>query len=428
MSVKTQRGLVTGVAAIALLGLALTGCSTSDEPEGSDGGDGAVVTLAANGPAIDAVVEAFNATDPGFTVERVDTPADSGAYRELIGTQLVGGTAPDVIQIPPGGGNAISARVAGAEGYYLDLADESWGADVPEAAREQLSTDDGLLVAVPMVFASIGGIYNQTAVDAAGLEIPDTWSGVLDFCADATAAGKVAYGLGLSDVWTSQLIPYALTSTLVYGANPDFVSEQAAGDASFVDSAWVQALDAYSEMSDAGCFNASPVGTPYAQVQDEIRAGNTLATVSISSETKSIKTGAPDDVELTYTPFPATDDPADLFLPTSVGPAYGVNAASEHSDEAKEFLAYLATPEAQILFADAFGDTAAMPGDLTQDSQVVEVASAFVTDGKITTFPDRLWPNPTVQPALFDGVQAMFNGQATTTDVLNNMDAAYAAQ
>ncbi|WP_308193844.1 extracellular solute-binding protein [Microbacterium sp. SS28] len=429
MSLKTQRGLFAGVAATALLGMTLTACSTSDTPpDASDGGDGVVVTIAASSTtAMDAVIEEFNKTDAGFTVERVDTPTDSGAYRELIGTQLVGGTAADVLQIPPGGGNNISARVAGADGYYLDLKDEAWASDVPQAASEQLSTEDGLLVAVPMVFASIGGIYNQTAIDEAGLEVPETWTDVLAFCADAKAAGKIAYGLGLSDAWTTQLIPYALTSTLVYGADPDFVADQAAGKATFSDSEWSEAMDMYTEMQTAGCFNEAPVGTPYAEVQDAVRAGTTLGTVSVSSEATAIKTGAAEDVEITYAPLPATDETDDTNLATSVGPAYGVNAASKHIDQAKEFIAYLATPEAQLLFADTFGDTAAMAGDLTQDSQVVEVASGFVADGKITTFPDRLWPNPTVQPALFDGVQAMFNGQATGADVLTNMDNAFNA-
>ena len=425
MSVKTQRGLVAGVAATALLGLVLTGCSTSDTPDSSGGGEGGTVSVAVNGgPPLEAVIEAINDTDPGCTVERADTPQDSGAYRELIGTQLVGGSAPDVIQIPPGGGNNISARVAGADGYYVDLAGEAWAADVPEAAKQQLSLDDALY-AVPMTFASIGGVYNQTAIEAAGLEIPDTWSGVLDFCADASAAGKVAYGLGLSDTWTTQLIPYALTSSLVYGANPDFVDEQLAGDATFSDSAWTEALDMYTEMGEAGCFNEAPVGTPYQQVQEAIRAGDTLATVSVSSETASIANGAPEGTELTYAPFPATDDPAETFLPTSVGPAYGINAASDKIEDAKKFLAYLATPEAQVLFANGFGDAAAMAGDETQDSQVAEVAAAFIADDKITTFPDRLWPTPTVQPALWDGVQALFNGQTTSADVLTNMDNAF---
>ena len=85
---------------------------------------------------------------------------------------------------------------------------------------------------------------------------------MLQFCADARAAGKVAYGLGLSDTWTTQLIPYALTATLVYGQDPDFAQHQIEGGATFADSRWRTAMEKYVEMKKNQCFNDSPAGIP----------------------------------------------------------------------------------------------------------------------------------------------------------------------
>lgn len=428
MSSTTRRPLFVAATVITVLGAALAGCSTetgSGSGSDSSSGEEQVLSVATNGgAALLETIPAFEEANPGVKIDVKDYPQN---YREVIGTQLTGGNAPDIIQIPPGGGNNISVKVAGAQGYYEDLSDAAWAGDVPEAAAEQLTTDEGALVAVPMILASIGGIYNQGAVDAAGLTIPETWSEVLQFCQDAQAAGKVAYGLGLSDTWTTQMVPYALTSTLVYGPNPEFITEQIAGSATFADSEWGTAFDKYLEMDEQGCFNANPNGTPYSQVQDAIREGDTLATVSVASETASIASTGPSDLELTYAAFPATDDPADTFLPTSVGPAFGINADSSNKDLAATFLEYLATADAQITYATAFGDVAAMPGDLTQESQVAEVVQEFTTQQKITTFPDRLWPSTTVQPEMFDGVQSLFSGQSTVEDVLANMDNAFSA-
>ena len=75
--------------------------------------------------------------------------------------------------------------------------------------------------------------------------------------------GQVAFALGGATPWNTQLIPYALTPTLVYGPDPDFPQEMAAGKATFADSDWMTPFDKYPEMHTAGCFQDSALGTTY---------------------------------------------------------------------------------------------------------------------------------------------------------------------
>jgi raffinose/stachyose/melibiose transport system substrate-binding protein len=423
MSPKTLHRILALSATALVLGGSLAACSTAGPSDGAgaDGGGGTLTIGTNHGPAVEAVVEAYKKANPDAKIE---VKAYAQNYREVIGAQLSGNNAPDIIEIPGGGGNVISAKVAGDRGFYTDLASSDWATDVPDAAREQLSLDGGELVGVPMVLSSIGAIYNQGALDELGLSVPTTWSEVLQLCTDAKAAGRTAYGLGLSDTWTTQLIPYALTSTLQYGPEPDFIDQQLAGDATFSDSEWKTAFDQYLEMRTSGCFNDSPNGTPYSQVQDAIREGKTLGTVSIAAETANIATSGPSDLKLSYAVFPATDDAADSYLPTSVS-GFAVNAKSGSAELAATFVDYLASPEAQVIFATAFGDAAAMPGDQAQTDQVSVLVQQYASENKVTTWPDRLWPSTTVQPAVFDGVQALFNDDQTVDGLLSTMDAAF---
>lgn len=405
--------------AILSLTVALASCSTG----GGNAGEDNVLTVATNGgEAMKQVIGDFEASHPGVTVKVVDNPEN---YQQITATQLTGGTAADVIQVFPGTGNNVSVSIGGDKGFWADLTGAAWAEELPDAAKDLLTTNDGKLVAVPMTFSSIGGIYNQGALDALGLTPPHTWTEVLQFCADATAAGKVAYGLGLSDTWTTQLIPYALTATLVYADNPDFAEQQEAGTASFSDSAWSTAMDKYLEMDAAGCFNESPNGTPFEQVQEAIRTGDTLATVSVAAVTETIKATGPDDLQLTYTDFPATDSAEDTYLSATTGPSFAVNSKTGKTELAKKFIEFLATPETQVKYATAYGDTAALPGDITQDGAIAAMVTGYVADGMISTWPDQLWPSTTVQPALFDGVQALFSQQDTVEGVLSKMDAAF---
>ncbi|MCS5714116.1 extracellular solute-binding protein [Herbiconiux sp. CPCC 205716] len=421
MSLKTQHTrALAALVTVGAVGAALTGCSTAT---GGGSGDGNTLTVGTNGgTGMTAVIEKFEADHPGVTVKIQDSPE---SYQQVTATQLTGGTAPDVIQVFPGTGNNVSVKIAGEKGFFTDLSDESWVSELPDASVDLLSAPDGAVVAVPMTFSSIGAIYNTAALAEVGLTAPTTWSEVLQFCSDATAKGKVAYGLGLSDTWTTQLIPYALTATLVYADDPDFVDQQVDGSASFSDSNWKLALQKYQEMDQAGCFNPSPNGTAYAQVQEAIAAGTTLGTVSVAAETQGIESVSGTDLDLEFDPFPATDDAAETYLSATVGPSFAVNAKAKDQDLAKQFVAYLAEPATQVVYATAYGDTAALPGDEKQEGPVAGVVGQFVSRNTISTWPDQLWPSTTVQPALFDGVQALFTGQQTVDDVLQKMDAAF---
>ncbi|MGF0118828.1 ABC transporter substrate-binding protein [Promicromonospora sp. Marseille-Q5078] len=418
MSSKTLLRLVAASAATALLGGTLAACST-----GSPAGSSDTLTIAtSHEPAVQAAVDAFKKENPDADIEVKVYAQD---YRGVVGAQLAGGNAPDILEISGGGGNPISAKVGGERGFYADLSDRDWAADVPDSSRDQLSLDDGKLMAVPTVISSIAGIYNQGAIDELGLSIPTTWDEVLQFCADASDAGHVAYGLGLADTWTTSMYPYALTASLVY-SDPNFVDDQIAGKTTFSDSGWKQAYQQMVDMRDAGCFNKSPNGTPYAQVQDAIRSGETLGTVNVSSEVNTIATGGASDLELTYAPFPATDDPAETYLSTS-GDGLALNAKSADSELALQFLDFMATPEGQIAFAEGFGDAAAMPGDQQQDDQVSALVQKNVEAGTVSTWPDRLWTSTTIQPEVTDGVQGLMNDSITVDELLSKMDAAFNA-
>lgn len=423
MSSKTFLKVLTAGACAAVLGAGLVGCSTSPS---TGSGSKTVLTVGTNGgDPMKAIIASFEKEHPDVTVEVRDSPEN---YLQVTGTQLTGGTAPDVIQVFPGNGNNVSPIIAGARGYFADMSGESWASKVPDSTKPLLSTADGKLVAVPMTFSSIGVVYNQGELDKLGLKQPGTWSEVLQFCSAARAAGKVPFGLGLSDAWTTQLIPYALTASLVYGQDRDFVKKQTEGSVSFSDSGWRTALDKYLEMQNNKCFNDSPAGTPYSAVQDAIRKGDTLATVTVAAESNTIKAAGPKDMKVSYGEFPATDDKDKNFLSATTGPSFAVNAKSKNADLAKQFMAFLASPETQIAYANAYGDTAAMPGDLKQDSQVATLVNEYAKADKYSTWPDQLWPSTTVQPAMFAGIQGMFSGQDTPEGVLKKMDAAYKDQ
>lgn len=429
----TRTLAVAGVAASLLL--VSTGCSTSNATSASGGlensdedkvineGDEVITLLSQSPDADEAVIKLFEEANPGYKVKMFTAPGAS--YQQVVTTQLAGDTAPDVLRTFPGNGSNLSLVQASDKGFLADLSDLDFAKEVPEHLRPVLVNSDDQVVGVPANSSGIGGMYNVTVMEELGLDIPSTWSEVIDFCHAAADADKVAYGLGIKDAWTAQMTSYALAATLAQ-SDPDFAAKQADGDVTFSDSAWVTVFEKYVEMNDEGCFNENPNGTAFSTVQDAIRKGDTLATVGLSMTVGATLDGAPTGTEIDFAALPATDDPSETRLSTGIGVTLSLNAKAENPDAAKKFLEFVATPEIQSVYAmESDASPALEADDSFEGSQADDVVVDYTSREMTAQWPDQTWPNPKVQQTHFESVQALFAGSMSVADLLESLDKAY---
>lgn len=414
----SRLGAVATAAALALSGTATV--AQDAELSGSIRLAGAVGDQA----GIEAVAAAFT-EQTGVPVEM--TWGDGDEFRTTLRTQATAGTAPDVFFVWPGSGNTWGAHVIAPEGITRDLSDLEFASRVPDILKAGISFDEQL-VAAPIGGTSVGAQYNQTAMEANGWQIPTTWSEVLQLCADAQAAGKAAYGQsgGGSSAWNMIMVPYAASATLVYGQTPDFDTKQAAGETSFADSAWLDGMQKFDEMNQAGCFQENVLGTDWVEVQEAFANGDIMGWVMIQQLLPAIAALAPEGTELTMVPFPVTDDAADTRLTLGLGSSYGINAASENPDAATAFIDFLTSNEGAELYLQAAAGIPIMSGGDFELDPALTTILEFIGDGRVSPIPDQSWPNPRVQPALIEQSQAMFAGSNDAAGVLEAMDAAYA--
>lgn len=417
----SRRAVAFGSAAV--IALALAGCSTDTGP--AEGEDNNVLTFTAAGEApAQAVIDAFEEANPGVTVEATFAN-DDASYQQTLRTQLSAGTAPDVFRIWPGGGNATAVRTLGDDDLLLSLDDEPWVKDLNETQRSVSESSDGTLVGIPVTVVGIGAVWNDQALASSGLEAPTTWTEVLDFCAAAKEQGKVAFALGLKSAWTTQLVPYALTASLVYGPDTDFTQQQLDGKATFADSGWKDAMDQYVAMQAAGCFTENPNGVGYDEQMKSLGEGTALGAIQVTSSAANAEQYAADGTTFSMTPLPATDDPADTFLPVSVGIEYAINAKAKNPDLARKFLEFLASSEGQAIYATESGAAPALPSSDFESTPVLVPVADFQAEGLDRPFPDVFWPNPKVQAEHLAAIQELFNGTIDSTQVLERLDTAF---
>jgi raffinose/stachyose/melibiose transport system substrate-binding protein len=416
------------VGALAVSGLLVAGLAAcTNETASTTTGDGKVAltwaSVSSEKPATDAVIKAYQAANPDVTITA--TTADVDNYQTTLRTQLSSGTAPDVFFVWAGDGNPMAMTVLQKAGLIEDLSSLDFVKNVPGGVKPVVQID-GKTFTAPITYAGIGAAYNMNAMKEGGYTVPTTWTEVIALCKKAKTDGKSAFALAGGTPWNTQLIPYALTPTLVYGPTPDFAAQMSAGKTTFANSEWKTAFDKYSEMQDSGCFQKGNLGTAYEDALKLVSTGDALASVQVNASIAAIAQTAPAGTEFSLEPLPANDDPASTRMAGATGAAYGINAKAKQKDAALKFLAYLASPEGAAVYAEATKAIPAIPNDSFKTDPALAPFIRYQKEGKTDPFMDQLWPNAKVQQTHFEVAQQLLAKKASSTEALAKMDAAYA--
>ncbi|MEU6912872.1 ABC transporter substrate-binding protein [Streptomyces olindensis] len=420
MNTRNLTVLVAATTAAALL----AACSGGTKASGSGGGGTKTLTLASvDQGSVEDVVKAFEKANPGVKVRYTTSGADQ--YQQQIRTQLSSGTAPDVMSVWPGNGNPGATYVLAKPGYLRDLSDQPWAAKLPDAVKT-VAQYEGKTYNAVFGLNGIGAVYNQQAMEKAGLTPPDTWQELLAFCRDAKAKGTPAFALGIQDNWVTQLVLYALVATTVYGPDRDFDQKMQAGQATFAKSAWTTAVDKYLTMQKTGCFQKNPLGTNYEASQQLAATGKTLGIVQGNWVIALLKGKNPKGT-FTFKALPATDDPSATLIPAAAGAGYGVNAKAKNPELALKFVNFVMSPEGMNLFVKKQGSLPSLPDTGHKVDPSLTELSTFIQKDRTVPFMDQLWPNAKVQQTMLSGLQEIFSGQTTPAKLLAEMDADYKA-
>lgn len=410
------------VAGVAVAGLGLSACSSSEPTSSTEPTDSLTIATTSNNQApMEAVVEAYK-EKTGIDVNL--TVADTSQFQTTIRTQLSSGTGPDVFTVWAGGGNPGAIDVLQGAGYLADLSDREWVGDVDPGTAETLQID-GSTYGLPSKLDAVGTIYNTATLAELGLEVPTTYTDLLSYCADVKDAGKVAFALGIQTDWVTQLIPYALVASTVYGDAPDFDAELTDGSAKFEGSGWGDAFDEYLEMNEAGCFNEDPLGTDVTASYELVNSGAAVGVVQVLASYPQIASTAPEGTEFGFFPLPG-DDSGEPSIPRGIGVSFAVNENAKNGANALDFVDWLATPEATSVWFEAAPGIPALTTAEVELDPVMQSAADVIADGRTAPMPDQGWPNAKAQSALFIGVQQLFSDQAGRDDVLRSMDEAFA--
>ena len=234
-------------------------------------------------------------------------------------------------------------------GLTMDLTDlwESKGYDnIFSPAWKSLVAYKGETFMIPMMYEWYAMYYRKSMFETYGLTTPKTWDEFLDVCEKLKAQGITPFTIGTKWLWTTA--PW-FDYLLVRSAGPDFYFGLMAGEESYTDPRVAQAFWLWKELIDKGYFLENHAAYDWAEavtfmLRDEAAMyamGNFIVPLAVPDELKP---------DFDFFQFPIIDPSVPVVEHAPMEGFLGA-ANAPHPEEALVLLDFLASKEAQELFA-----------------------------------------------------------------------------
>lgn len=340
-----KKKVIAAMLCLSMVAVGLTGCgSSSDEgkAEGDGGKDGEVVKLrmmaynAENTRA--SYLKYLDEKLPNIEIEFEFVSQDN--FDNVLNSQLQAGEGPDIIEL--GGQTRLLANA----NYLLDLSDQEFVSKYTDSGLQPY-TVDGKVYATPLQSWYEGIFYNKTIFEENGIEVPKTWDEFLDIHKKLQDKGVKAQTMGAQSYEPMMKQSIALVNNEFYSdpANKSFDEGFNTGESSVAE-AWLPAVQEWYKIIEEGYLTQDMLGLSYDQALDEFATGKAAMWECGPWAVETIKEKNP-DLDFGMFPIPGKNADEPGWLVGGPGSAFGINAKSEHIEEALQVLELTATEEAQ---------------------------------------------------------------------------------
>lgn len=365
----TRKLMAAGIA----VGLVAAACGDDDDAGG--GGTGEAVTLVveswrADDAAVweDTIIPAFEESHEGIRLEF--QPTAPTEYNAALENRLDGGEAGDIITCRP-----FDLSLELFDAGHLEPVDDLEGMDAfGDVARSGWITDDGnTTYCVPMASVIHGFYYNRDAFDELGLEAPETMQDFHEALEAIAADGTYTpIAQGTLDQWDIAEVDYT-------GIGPNYWKGEEGrqamidGTAKFTDPEFVAPLE---ELATWGQYMPSGFeALSYDDAKVLFTNGDGAIFPGGSWEITGFERDAAFEIGLFKPPLPTEGDPC--YISDHVDIGMGMNAATDHPDEARTLLEWVASAEFGELYSNALpGFFSLREGEIEVDNQL---ANEFVS-------------------------------------------------
>ena len=361
--------------------------------------------------------------ETGIHVDYQIIPSDQ--YYDVLMTRLNSGEGSDIFMTQSGFAIATSYKV---QDNAVPLEGEPWFDSYSIFSKQQTSVD-GVVYGMTYFDTTTDYymVYNKKLFEQAGIEaVPTTFDEYMEDCQKLMDEGIIPFYECTADGW-HHVMWFCEVGGRFAELDPDIVDKLNNNEVTFAETEMFKTcLEQIKAMADAGYFGDNYQSDEYAGMAVALGSGEYAMTMAKPGTIQEIADAS--DGEYT------ADDFGMFYVPTldnqvlnvhPVGPTRFVYSGAEHPDEAKQYLAYISTPESLQYMIDNEPKVENYPFDAGQTPAYSQATRDFVdgAEKRGTVFQDAI---KYLNPQWFDFGQdiiAYLNGDMEVEEVLENVDA-----
>lgn len=293
---------------------------------------------------LNTILAEFTKEHPNITVKF--EPTNAPEYNAALRAQLEGGTGPDVFYLR----SYTNSRMLFADGFIESLAPDkemlvnAFG----EASLVPWSTLEGEPYGLPLIAVSHGIYYNKDIFEQLGLAIPTTWEELMTTAQAVKDAGIIPFANASGDPWTMAEIVFMNLAPNFIGGRDGRLA-YLAGERCFNDANATAAFQAAADL--APFLPDGQEALVYYDSQVLFETGQAAMWMGGSWDIPVFQQEITDfDWGVFATPA-AAGQPQYVTFHLDAG--MGINAASEHKEEARILLEWMSGPTFAKLLANS---------------------------------------------------------------------------
>lgn len=426
---KIKKWMSVLLASSMVVGVALTGCGSSDAGKTEDTGktSGDTSGAAENGDEslegteivifqskveivdqLEACAQAFE-DETGIKVEVWGTTGDD--YLQQLKTKLANNQGPTIFN------QTGYSELEMLQGYAADLTDLSIVPEVADGLLDPVKVDDKVY-GIPYTVEGFGLVYNKDLCDASTLKSTDDF---INLIKEQKANGVEGFELSQE---TYFLIGHILNTPFALQDNPEqFIADLEEGKVKMADN------EIFKEFADMmvqireNCQN--PLEQNYDGEVGDLATGKAAMIHQGNWCISLLQDFEFENVGLAPLPLAGNDK-----LAVAAPSYWTVNSQATEREQAaaKKFIEWLYTSETGKSFLyDEFKFIPVLKNDTSENLDVLSAeVSKYVSEGKTIGWPNKLWPAGVVDVYFAPLAQKFFTEDMTAEQFLTELDQAYA--
>ena len=346
---------------------------------------------------------------------------DINQFNGTLDAQLQAGEGPDIV---PTGENPAHVKA----GYLLELTDQPFIKNYSDASISSISVD-GKVYGIPGISWFEGIFYNKKIFEENDIELPKTFDEMMNVHKTLKEKNILpqAWGAKSWEPFAKSFLGLAVVDYLQTPDGKGFDQSINEGTGKFADSQLKPIMEKWLQYFDKGYVTQDMLQIDYDTALKQFATGEVAMWESGPWSIQAIKETNP-DLEFDMMPFVGSKE-GNNYLIGGPGVTFGVNAKSEHQEEALKVLALMATPEGQqALCAGSPGSGSFLEGADIELPEEFTGVKDVLNSGNVYC-PWFVWKgSDAYNTALGKGLQEVLQGNMTIEKVLEDMDQKVAEQ